>query len=142
MKFTTIWEPNKTCTLREKLGDQDKCETGIYVIKPEKSSNLSGVVEGCRVHLFKSIDNPSVFVLSQKQYGRPPIEKDENGVDMEVQHTKSNGELAFYGQDYSIKKLRGKPIMVPVYGPKPLQSIIDVDEDELVSFLRDLEGKI
>lgn len=143
MKFTLIFDPNKICTLKDSLGDLEECETGIFTVKPELSSNLSGVIEGCKVHLPKAAGQSELFILEQKQYGKPPVKRDAAGKPIMKEHKNSSGKTVVYPEkkmDGKPHPEAGKPVMVPEYEKKPLHSTITVDAGELSAYLTTLEG--
>ena len=136
MKFTLIFEPKKTCALKDLLGDPDDCANGVYVVKPELSSNLSGVIEGCEIHLPRAGAKPELFILEQKQYGRPPIKLDANNKPIMQDHKNSAGKTVVYPEGHAEG---GKPIRVPVYEAKPLQSTLVADANEISVYLNSLK---
>ena len=138
-KFTLIWNPKSSCSLKKKLGDIEKCESGVYMIKPELSSNLSGVVEGCKIHLLKSVAKPEVFVLSQNQYGKPKIKRDKAGKEIWQDHKYSDGRVVIYPEGHPEA---GEIVKVPVFEKKPLASVIESDQNDLIAYINSLVGKI
>lgn len=143
MKFTLIFDPKKTCILKDLVGSDEVCEEGVFTVKPELSSNLSGVIEGCKIHLPKAAGKDVLFILEQKQYGKPPINKDAAGKPVMKEHKRSDGTTVVYPEnkvDGTPHPDAGKPVMIPEYGDKPMQSIITVDAGELSVYLTSLEG--
>ena len=80
-KFSVIYDPKQTCSLKTALTDPDDCHDDFYVIIPATSGFGDEVVKGCSLHLprISLAANSNLVTLEFDQMTKPRHQRAEDG---------------------------------------------------------------